>query len=258
MTVAAVLVSICCPAQQSGMEVSEWNGAERYDFSFEGRDAILVRPKYAAEGNPWIFRPAFFDAFAYVDKALLERGWHIVYLDVTHCYGSPESVKIVRRFYKKIRREWHLSKKVVLEGLSRGGYFCFNWAAKYSKSVRSIYVDAPVCDITSWPSRFEKELWADFLRQWKVRDEDVTSDFKGNAIQLLRPISRAGIPIISVCGEADTVVPLKDNFSLVYDRYKSLGGTVELIIKSGCGHHPHSLEDPTPVIDFILSHISVR
>ena len=42
---------------------SEWNGCDRYDFQFKGRDAIVVVPKQAAKGNPWIWRPAFFNAF---------------------------------------------------------------------------------------------------------------------------------------------------------------------------------------------------
>ena len=46
--------------------------------------ATIVVPKKAAKGNPWIWRPAFFDAFPSVDKALLEKGFHIVYYDVTH------------------------------------------------------------------------------------------------------------------------------------------------------------------------------
>ena len=35
------------------------------------------------------------------------------------------------------------------------------------------------------------------------------------------------------------------------DRYDS---QVEVIVKPDCGHHPHSLEDPTPVVDFIKAH----
>ena len=50
-----------------------WNGCDRYDFTFKDRQAIVVAPKQAAKGNPWIWRPAFFDAFPSVDKALLEK-----------------------------------------------------------------------------------------------------------------------------------------------------------------------------------------
>jgi hypothetical protein len=27
-----------------------------------------------------------------------------------------------------------------------------------------------------------------------------------------------------------------------------------LIVKKGIGHHPHSLKDPKPIVDFILQH----
>jgi hypothetical protein len=30
-----------------------------------------------------------------------------------------------------------------------------------------------------------------------------------------------------------------------------LGGRIELIAKPGCRHHPHGLDDPSPVVDFI-------
>ncbi|MFM7138504.1 MAG: hypothetical protein ACKO1M_15790 [Planctomycetota bacterium] len=41
---------------------------------------------------------------------------------------------------------------------------------------------------------------------------------------------------------------------LVERRYRELGGTIEVIHKPGVGHHPHGLDDPSPVVDFILRH----
>lgn len=80
------------------------------------------------------------------------------------------------------------------------------------------------------------------------------NSFKGNPIDNLEPLAKAGIPIISVCGDADKVVPFKDNMDVVRSRYLALGGPVEVIIKPGVDHHPHSLENPEPVVDFILRH----
>ena len=40
----------------------------------------------------------------------------------------------------------------------------------------------------------------------------------------------------------------------VRDAYQDMGGVVEVIVKPDCGHHPHSLEDPTPVVDFLKAH----
>lgn len=122
---------------------SDWNGFDRYDFVCNSRQTTVVVPRKAAEGNPWIWRPAFFGAFPSVDKALLEKGFHVVYYDLTHLYGSPRAVQLGTDFYNIMYQFYHLSPKVTLEGFSRGGLFAFNWAAKNVDKVACIYVDAP-------------------------------------------------------------------------------------------------------------------
>lgn len=229
----------------------EWNDCDRYDFKFRGRKAIVVVPKQAAKGNPWIWRPAFFNAFASVDRALLKKGFHIVYYDVTHLYGSPRAVSLGTDFYKNMVTNYGLSEKVTLEGFSRGGLFAFNWAAKNPEKVACIYVDAPVCDVFVWPGRERADLWNDLLKEWETTDAAM-ANFKGNPIDNLAPIAAANIPIFAVCGDSDQSVPYEKNMKIVRDRYKALGGPVEVIVKENCGHHPHSLDNPEPVVDFIL------
>ena len=251
VTLALLLpVSLFSQTAYPGVK-SQWEGCDRYDFTVEGRDAIVVVPAQAAPGRPWICRPAFFDAFASVDKALLKKGWHVAYYDVTHLYGSPRAVRLFKAFYDYVVPAFSLAPKLTVEGFSRGGYFAFNWAAAYPETVASLYVDAPVCDITSWPSRRDAKLWQDFLAEWGVRDEDVDSGFRGNALQVLPAVAAARIPIISVCGAADRAVPYDENMRKVEEAYRSLRGIVEVIVKPGCDHHPHSLSDPTPVVDFL-------
>ena len=250
----AFLFSITAAAQVFPGEKSSWEGCDRYDFKVEGRDALVVIPKEAAPGRPWIWRPAFFGAFPSVDQALLKEGWHLAYYDVTHLYGSPRAVKLAKSFYDYVVPAFNLSEKVVVEGFSRGGYFAFAWADAYPETVSSLYVDAPVCDITSWPGRHQPEFWQGFLEEWGEKDEDVDSGFRGNAVNHLPRIAEAGIPIISVCGGADTGVPYDENMHKVRDAYQAMGGIVEVIVKPDCGHHPHSLEDPAPVVDFLKAH----
>lgn len=236
---------------QAHEKTGEWNGCDRYDFTFKDRQATIVVPKKAAKGTPWIWRPAFFDAFPSVDKALLEKGFHIVYYDVTHLYGSPRAVSLGTEFYENMTDLYNLSEKVTLEGFSRGGLFVFNWAAQNTEKVACIYVDAPVCDVFSWPGRKNTALWNDLLKEWNLTDAGM-EHFKGNPIDNLAPIAAAGIPIISVCGDSDQTVPYKENMDVVRSRYLAAGGPVEVILKKGCDHHPHSLDNPEPVVDFIL------
>lgn len=230
---------------------SKWYEGDRYDFKFQGRDAIIVVPQKAATGNPWIWRPAFFDAFPAVDKALLERGFHVVYLDVTNDYASPWAIELGNCFYKEMVENYGLSSKVVMEGFSRGGLYSIVWASRNPDNVTCLYLDAPLSDVFTCLKRLHKAAWKTLLKEWNLTEETIDR-FDGNPIDNLEPLAKAGVPIISVCGDNDRSVPIEENMMVIRKRYLALGGNVELIIKPGCDHHPHSLEDPQPVVDFIM------
>lgn len=38
------------------------------------------------------------------------------------------------------------------------------------------------------------------------------------------------------------------------ERYKKMGGRIQVIVKPGFKYHPHGLDDPTPIVRFILKH----
>lgn len=229
---------------------SEWNGYDRYDFKVDGREAIVVVPRQARAGNPWVWRPAFFDSFPGADIALLKEGFYVVYYDLTHLYGSPRAMKLGSDFYKYMTSRWGLSPKVTLEGISRGGLFSLNWAAENTEKVACVYIDAPVCDVFSWPGR-NHPLWPDLLQEWKLSDEAMKF-FSGNPIDHLEPIARAGIPVFSVCGQADTDVPYIRNMEIVRKRLLELGGIAQVILKPGVAHHPHGLENPEQILDYLI------
>ena len=50
---------------------------------------------------------------------------------------------------------------------------------------------------------------------------------------------------------ADPIVPHEENAAIVKERYEKMGGPILVILKPGAGHHPHDLEDPTLILDFI-------
>ena len=83
----------------------EFISSERYTdtstkltFLLNGRQTIVVRPDTPAKGNPTVWRAEFFGAFDSVDRAMLERGWFIVYHSVSNMYGCPESIVMLREF----------------------------------------------------------------------------------------------------------------------------------------------------------------
>lgn len=236
-------------------EVSEWSGYERLDFTVDGRKALLVRPKHAAEGHPWIWRTEFFGHEPQADIALLGRGYHVAYIDVQDLYGAPVAMKHMDAFHDHLVEAHELSKKTTLEGFSRGGLFAFNWAALHPDRVASIYVDAPVCDFKSWPGGKgagpgSAADWQKCLKAYGMSEAEALA-YKKNPVDNLQPLAKAGIPMLAVVGNADEVVPVSENIDVVEKRYKELGGLIEVIRKPGAKHHPHSLPDPAPIVDFI-------
>ena len=238
--------------------VSEWQGYTRYEFRVDERTCYVVTPKEAAPGKPWIWRARFWGHEPQTDVALLGKGFHVVYMDVGGLFGSPKAVKHWDAFYKYLTDEHGFAKKAALEGMSRGGLIIYNWAAANPDKVACIYGDAPVCDFKSWPGgkgegAGSPEAWQQCLEVYGFTEEEAMA-FKGNPIDHLEPLAKAKIPLLNVCGAADEVVPMCENTKILEERYKALGGSIKVIAKEGVGHHPHSLKDPAPIVEFVLKH----
>jgi pimeloyl-ACP methyl ester carboxylesterase len=245
---AAMTVAKAIPP---GEKVSEWNGFRRLDFTVAGRPCLLVLPKAPAPGRPWIWRAEFFGHEPQADLALLGRGWAVGYMNAQDMYGSPQAMGLFDRYYDEVTGRG-LAKRVVLEGFSRGGLYAFNYAVKHPDRVSALYLDAPVLDIHSWPAhnRTSKE-WRECLAAYGLTEATVPA-FRGSPVDNAEAVARAGIPILCVCGDADESVPFEENTRVLEKRYRALGGTIEVIVKHGGHHHPHSLKDPAPIVDFIL------
>jgi pimeloyl-ACP methyl ester carboxylesterase len=246
-------------ANDRGERISQWNGDEQLNFTVDGRTCLLVVPKVPLPGNRWIWRTEFFGAFAQADVALLAKGYFVAYMDVQNMYGSPVALDHMDKFYGYLLENYHLDPKTVLEGFSRGGLFAFNWAARHPNRIACMYVDAPVCDFKSWPAgrghgSGSPADWVRLKQAYGFTSDQEAFAYALNPVDHLKPLLAARIPILSVCGDADKTVPFNENTLVVFQHYKEMGGTMEIIVKHGGDHHPHSLRDPTPIVTFILAH----
>ncbi|MBV5342676.1 SGNH/GDSL hydrolase family protein, partial [bacterium] len=97
------------------------------------------------------------------------------------------------------------------------------------------------------------KLWSDFLTEYKIIDAQADT-LKCNPVDQAVILAKTKIPILSVCGDADKTVPLLENTMVVRDRMTAAGGSMRLITKPGVDHHPHSLTDPAPIVDFVVQH----
>jgi lysophospholipase L1-like esterase/pimeloyl-ACP methyl ester carboxylesterase len=234
---------------------ANFHGYRMLTFNHNGRGCKIVQPKVTAEGRPWVWRARFFGHEPQGDLALLERGFHVVYSDVGNLFGNAKAVESWNGFYALMQKAG-LEKKCSLIGMSRGGLIIYNWASKNPEKVYGIYGDAPVCDIKSWPGGKGKGkgsagTWKQCLKAYGFTEEQAMA-FKGNPIDNLEPIAKAKIPLFHIVGEADDVVPVAENTNILEERYKTLGGSIEVIRKDGVGHHPHSVKDPQPIVEYVL------
>ena len=235
-----------------------WHNFDRYDFKLGDADCRVVTPNTAAPGRPWVWRARFWGHEPQADLALLAKGWHVVYCEVGALFGSPAAVERWDRFYDFLTTQHGFATKAALEGMSRGGLIIYNWAASNPGKVAAIYGDAPVCDFKSWPAgrgvgKGSLGTWKQCLAAYGFTEAEAVA-YKGNPIDRLAPLAKAGIPILHVVGDADKVVPVKENSDIIEQRYKALGGKIHVIHKPGVGHHPHSLKDPEPIVEFFLAH----
>lgn len=239
-------------AEKPAVTESEWLGCKRLDFVVDGRPALLIVPAQPAPGKPWIWRTEWFGHFPQADLALVARGWHVAYVNAQDMYGGPNSMAIFDAYYQRVRADYGLAPRVIMEGFSRGGLYAFNFAATYPDRVSALYLDAPVLDLKSWPGR-KSPLWVECLASYGLTDAQMATA-KVSPIDRIEPVVRAGIPIFGVSGDADEAVAYLDNLAVLVTRYRAAGGLIEVVIKPGGKHHPHSLTDPAPIVNFLLAH----
>ncbi|MBQ1254073.1 MAG: prolyl oligopeptidase family serine peptidase [Alistipes sp.] len=233
-----------------------FHGYKGYKFDNNGVKYYIVKPNHVAEGKPWIWRARFWGHEPQLDIDLLERGFHLTYCEVGDLYGSQTAVDRWNTFYKLATRAG-LNKKVALEGMSRGGLIIYNWAAQNVKKVACIYGDAPVMDFKSWPMgegkyRGDDHCVKTMLAAYGFSSREEALAWQHNPIDHARVFAKAKTPILHVVGDADVVVPVDENSAIFETRLKEYGHSMKIIHKANVGHHPHSLNNPEPILKFIL------
>ncbi len=241
------------------MKESIWKDYKMTEDEFDGRYFCIVEPNQAAKGNPWVWRAEFFGAFDSVDMALVKMGWHIAYYSVSNMYGCPESIEMLKKFHSFITEKYSLAKKADIFGFSRGGLYTVNYAAKYPEDVSTIYLDAPVLDMRSWPGGIgigcgSPSEWQDCKRWYGLTTVKSVVELDRNPLDKIDKLLADKIPVALCAGDSDRVVPYVENGEIFDKKYRANGGDIITIVKPGCDHHPHSIEHPEPIVKFIMDH----
>jgi hypothetical protein len=191
----------------------------------------------------------------YVQK-YLAAGFHVGGIDVGTSCGSPAAAEVCDKFYRKLRPEHALARRVRLEVQSNGGLIGYAWAFRHPDCVDRIGGICPVTDFRTWPppnmasilTAPDKGLGYDMtLGQLTARQAEF------NPIDNLAPLAKTGVKILHIHGDKDELVPMRDNSTELARRYRALGGSAEVVVIPGLGHGGQVLYESQPLLNFLLA-----
>ena len=206
-------------------------------FDVDGRHAFLIRPKgkLSIPPMPWVWYAPVIGhpntSHAWMFQQWLEKGIGMAGVDVGESYGSPQGRKVYTALWETLTARYKMSNRPCLLPQSRGGLMLYNWAAENPTRVSCIAGIYTVCNLRSYPG-LQQACSAYGLSAAELEARLA----EHNPIDRLLPLAKAGVPILHVHGDADTVVPLEKNSGELARRYRALGGHVQLIVIPGKGH----------------------
>jgi len=228
-------------------------------FTVEGRPAFLILPEKrdTAKPTPWVWYaptlpnlPAKEETWMF--ERFLEAGIAIAGIDVGESMGKPAGRALFTAFHKELVTKRGMAAKPCLLARSRGGLMLYNWAAENPQSVAAIAGIYPVGDLASWPGLARASA------AYGLTEAQLAAQLTDhNPIDRLAPLARAGIPIMHIHGDNDTVVPLEKNSGLIKQRYDELGGrmTLEVIKDGGHDMKDHWFKNQ-PLVLFIIRQLT--
>lgn len=237
--------------------MKKWNGFDTLEFEFEGKKAILVFPEQVDENRNWMLKTEYWDAFPEREIDLLNRGFHLAYLENETRFATKADCDRKARFIDYLSVKYGLRNKCVLVGMSCGGAHAVNFAGFYPKMVSCIFIDAPVLNFCDFPGRLND---ADCEKVWKKEFEvaypGITRakllNFDNHPIGKIDILKENNIPILMMYGTEDATVNYEMNGRLMEIEYKD-NPLLCVMPRFLQGHHPHGYSfEPEKIIEFIL------
>ncbi len=233
-----------------------WNEFESEEFSYFGRRGTIVYPK-APKNGKLLLKTEYREAFPDVEIALLNKGYTLCNLVLSNRWGTKEEIDVLANFVEFVCEKFGFEHKCIPVGMSCGGLIATLLAERYPHLVSVMYLDAPVLNILSMcglgEAEFDAGFWRELVNCYGFSKSTVIN-FRESPIDHMEVLIENSIPVIMCYGNSDNVVIYGENGQVLEDYYKQNGGDIKVICRSMCGHHPHGLTDPTPIVDFIEEH----
>lgn len=235
-------------------------------ITIEGKTLSLKVPAEAAPGKPWLWVGEFAGHLRSLEDALVAKGWHVAYVNVSNQFGSPASMAVWEKVYEELHGKRGLSARPALLGISRGGLYVNAWTRLHPDRVSVLCLDNGVCDIRSWPGGFQltekgggsKGDWNRYKTEFKFATDEEALEKSIRPTDGFEAAIKGGVFLISVHGTADRTVPYADNAKSLVDFWEKSGGRFKIFPKEGGDHHPHGLPDPTPLVELLCKEAKVE
>ncbi len=238
------------------IEKRAWHGYRIWNFEFEGMPAVVVEPKKEANGK-WLLKTEYFEAFPEFEFAMLEQGYYVAHVDNQSRWCLPTDTVRQAHFAHFLHNEFHFHEKCLPVGLSCGGMQAVYLAGMYPEVVAALYLDAPVLNFLSCPGRVGKSTF-DYMHEFTAETGmtiETLINYRAHPIDYVPRLIAAKIPTMLVCGDSDVTVPYDENGKVLAEMFNQDENVPFLsILKSGCDHHPHGLENPAPLVEFAMTH----
>ena len=168
-------------------------------------------------------------------------------------WGTGPGQSFIFTHLNRIIKKYDLNKRFCPIGMSAGGSHSISFAARYPDKIAAMFLDAPVVDFASCPSNHPEWMEKEFYPNFKERTEEEIKNSPENPINRIEELVKHNIPLILLYGDKDEVVVWEENGLHLYNSYIEEKAPVKLIIREGQGHHPHGLDDPTVICEFLIN-----
>lgn len=233
-----------------------WHGFEKRTFTCCGRQAILVLPKKRNTRGDWALKTEYWDAFPNTEVELLNRGFHLLYLQNRTRFATPQECEEKAAFCEEMIQQNNLAAKGVFVGMSCGGAHALKLAELHPEKAGCLFLDAPVVSYMSYPGRYGDEecesVWEkEFVLAYPGIKRYQLLQFAEHPISRISVLIENRIPILMLYGTQDLSVPYAENGRLLEEAYSEVPELLSVQPRVLQGHHPHGMADPAPVADTI-------
>ena len=210
-------------------------------FLIAGHPAFILTPAAGKRltPQPWVFYaptlPPYPDSHEkWMHEQFLAAGVAVAGIDVGEAFGGPQGRRLFDELYRELTERRGFAARPCLLGRSRGGLWVTSWAADHPDQVAGIAGIYPVFDLRTYPGLDRAApVYGLTPKELAARLVEL------NPIERVGVLAKHHVPAFFIHGDADTVVPLKENSAEFAARYRAAGvpDSVTLIVAKGQGHN---------------------